>query len=194
MILLQDLKPFVTKYFNDFTSSVEVWDYMQDHPMFLQETAKEIDEAVEMFNTYRKSKDNQIHNIPLQSSSYLKAILREDLPTTEKVIQMIYASGDKEMVEKIMKDISGFDFIDTLKPVEHCVAALLLGSYRCGVRILYPYIAEKNAQVASSLEEMIGLMALEKRKTKLFDALRHWYKDYEAEGFSREFSEAVQKL
>ena len=190
----EKLQILVKKYSSKFKTFGEVWDFLQTHPDFVEKITREIDEAILLFNTYRRGKKIFQEEIPLYSSSHLKEILDDDLPSVEKMIAFIQNSQEAELLEKIIDTVSAFAFIDTLRPIEHCAAALLLGAYRSAMLVIHPYLRENNAQVASALEEMLALMAIHGQKTTIFKAVRHWYDNYAEEGFSKELSEAVQNL
>lgn len=183
----------IQRYFSDRPDILEVWQFIRSNPNFTAEILKNIDEAITLFNAYKHENSIDPNNIPLRSAVYLKEILQEDLPSVEMLVMLI-KDQDQKVIQTMIDYIKDFGFIKTLRPMENCAGTLLLGSYRCAMRAIYPYIKGKNGQVSSSLEEMVALMAIHGQGTKLFDAVRYWYKDYEEEGFTKELSEAVSKL
>lgn len=191
--LLVKMEPYIKDYFFDRLDILEVWNFIKSNPAFTLQILNDIDKAIMLFNLYRDNKIIEKQNIPLPSSHDLRKILKQDLPYVEILIENLKEEKEKTIV-KTVSYIKEFEFIKTLRPIENCAGTLLLGCYRCYIRAIFPYVVSKGGQVASSLEEMVAIMALNGEKTKLFHTVRSWYEDYQEEGFSRELSDAVKAL
>ncbi|MBI1811770.1 MAG: hypothetical protein HYR78_07570, partial [Nitrospirae bacterium] len=157
-----------------------------------------LDQAIYLFHRYVQEKPTgKLHGIPCTNADYLKHSLRgRRLPTVRDIMEDMKPDTPetRQRVDRLLKAINDFAFIDTMKPIENLAAALIVASYRTYVLQTFPDIKEQNAQVASALEEMLALMALNGQKTKLFEATKHWIADYQSEGFSPKLANAIQKL
>lgn len=180
--------------FNGRPKTLVVWDFLQENPSFVIEIKEDIDKSIQLFNQYRNSNNFRNEHL-LKSSSYLKQIIIDDLPHIDNIIQKIKTPPDNlHLMNNILNIMNRFEFIEKLEPMEKCAGTLLIGAYRSAILAIYPYIKQKNGQVASSLEEMTALMAIDDHKTKLFECIKDWFDDYEEEGFTKELSVLVKNI
>lgn len=87
-----------------------------------------------------------------------------------------------------------FEFIDDMEPVSKLAAAGLVAAYRTYLLTTKPELEKRNVQVASTVEEMLAVIAIRGKVTALFRAIKPWIEDYKNEGFDRSLAEAVSDL
>jgi len=161
---------------------------LKKNPELITLLLRELDASIDKLNRYIKTNKNKYKQI-LINSEYLRLIIPKDksLPTVDKMIE------DIRNAKLIFKEVNRFNFINKLKSEMQIIKALILGIYRTYILIKYPYLREKNAQIASSLEEMLALMALQGINTNLFQATKHWILEYKKEGFSKDLAKRIIK-
>lgn len=175
-----------------------VINFYNSNPQILQLFLDELDQAIDLFHRYiqKKSTDNLL-NVPCINADHLKLSLRgRHLPSMRDIMTEMKTDTPitRQCVDQVLKNLNDFAFIDTMKPIDKLAAALIIASYRTYVLCIFPDLKDNQAQVASALEEMLALMALNGQKTKLFDATKHWIADHQNEGFSPKLANAIQKL
>jgi len=175
-----------------------VINFYNSNPQILQLLLDELDQAIHLFHRYAQKKStDMLPNIPCINADYLKFSLHGRLlPSVRDIMADMKPDTPKihERIDQVLKNLNDFTFIDTMNPVDKLAAALVVASYRTYLLCIFPDLKDNLAQVASAIEEMLALMALDRKKTKLFDATKHWIADYQNEGFSPKLANAIQKL
>lgn len=168
---------------------------LRRRPFLIPILLQELDAAIAAFNTFQKTYDNPaLERKDLPHANYLIVCLgQRNLPTVAEIIILV-----KENLTQISKEIipllDQYQFLDTMTPTEKLAAAFTIFLYRSTVLSLWPDLREKGVLVGSALEEMVVLMAIKGKKTRLFEAVKPWIKDDKEEGFSPSLVKAIRKL
>lgn len=161
---------------------IEVTNYLKQTPQFVNQLTEELEKAIEIFNQKEFSPKN----------IYINALY------LEKIINKLPKSSDIKISNTLQKnlinELENFEFINTMKPMKQLTSALLVATYRTYLLNNQPQLRQKNAQIASTIEEMLAYMAINNNDTLLFQATKHWIKDYKVEGFSKDLAKAIKKL
>ena len=175
-----------------------VVNFYNSNPRMLQQFLDELDQAIRLFHRYvQKKSTDKLPNVPCINANFLKRALRgRHLPTVRDIMEDMKPDTPKtrERIDQVLNNLNDFAFIDTMKPIDKLAAALVVASYRTYILCTFPDLKKNQAQIASALEEMLALLALNGQKTRLFEATKHWITDYQKEGFSPKLANAIQKL
>lgn len=175
-----------------------VIDFYNSNPHVLQLFLDELDQAIHLFHRYvQRNSTDKFPDVPCINADYLKLSLQGRLlPSVLDIMADMSPDTDKtrQYIDQVLKNLNDFVFIDTMNPVDKLAAILIVASYRTYILIAFPDLKDNQTQVASAIEEMLALMALNGQKTKLFEATKHWVIDYQNEGFSPKLANAIQKL
>ncbi len=98
------------------------------------------------------------------------------------------------IINSIFYEMQQFEFVKTMSSPQQLSAALFVAFYRIYVLVTRPHLRAKNVQIASTLEEMLAVLAINHLPTNLFFATRPWVLDYETEGFSQFLAELIKNL
>lgn len=167
----------------------------REQPKLREELFLELDEAVEMFNMYLENKlVSEIAPEILINANTLKTILagKMKLPVSRVLFEDLLSDG--KLKTAFMDKFRNFEFLVEIGNTAKLLACILVVSYRTYMLVKYPFLQEKNVQVASTLEEMFAMMAINGEEKHLFRATKHWIMDWKNEGFSEELSDKVAKL
>jgi hypothetical protein len=177
----------VRRYFKNRGLVVAAAEYLQNNKDIFEKLLGELDAAIELYNKYRSGEDVGVpEGVKIKNAQFTKENWDEDLPRTGEV--------KVEQLEKVCEKFLRFEFIDTMKPVEKLARAGIVATYRTCLLVARPTLVEKNVQVASTIEEMLAVMALNGNKTELFEATKLWIEDYEGQGFDLSLAQAVKAL
>lgn len=144
----------------------------------------ELNAAIGLFNRFQGGKLD-IKTEYYVNSGHLANVIEIPLPRVETVF------GNDRLYENTMKEVARFQFIDEFTDGIKLLNVLLVGYYRSYMLMKYPYLRNKNAQVASSLEEMLVYLALKGVRTNLFEATKDWIIDWKKEGFSKDLAAKI---
>lgn len=157
----------------------------------------ELDSALSLFSKFqfypnRFSGDPQL----LINANYLRQVLdgRKLNSMTDLENSICKWEENRKLWHLIFFELSEFDFLHYDYDVNKFSGAFFVAFYRTYVLNTCPDIREKNGQVASSVEEMLAILAIAGCKTQLFFATRHWLLDYEGEGFSPQLSKKILEI
>lgn len=141
-----------------------VIDFYYTNPRMLQLFLDELDQAIYLFHRYVQKKPNgKLLGAPCINADYLKHALRgRHLPTIRDIMKDMKPDTPKarERIDQVINNLHDFAFIDTMKPTDKLAAALVIASYRTYILCTFPDLKNNHAQVASALEEMLALLAL----------------------------------
>ncbi len=122
----------------------------------------------------------------LINAKHLRSILNArslpDLETLEHDIELY--NRNKQLWKSIFVELSKFDFLNERYSRNRLSGAFFVAFYRTYTLNRFPDIREKGGQVASTVEEMLAILAISGCKTQLFLSTQHWLLDYQNEGFS----------
>ena len=160
----------------------ELIGFYQNNPAKVKLWLIELDEAIRLFNGQSAFPAYYINAV------YLKKIYKFPLPDTNEVI-----TGEK-FFQATLEEMNSFEFFDDGWEIEKLAAACVVAFYRTFMLASQPDLKENKAQVASAIEEMLALMALEGKKTELFQAIKFWIEDWQKEGFSQELASKISVI
>ena len=157
-------------------------------PSILKIYLGELDFAINMFNRFKKEpKEFVAIKLFINAGNLIIIMGEEDLPNTNKVD---FSLKWKE----ILSELSGFEFLSEKTDVEILFGRLVVAFYRTYILQTVPGLREKGAQIGSTIEEMLAILALYGFDTHLFQATKHWIRDWENEGFSKELALKIKNL
>ncbi|MCL4339353.1 hypothetical protein M1271_06725 [Patescibacteria group bacterium] len=149
----------------------------------------ELDSAIYAFNRYKNANF-------LKNAKLLADILgKNDLPESKRFLEYLESeksTGEKR--ERLFSEMNKFKFLDEKATGIKLFGRILVALYRTYILQNISGIRKRRGQVASTLEEMLALMALEGFETHLFRATEHWIVDWENEGFSEELATKIKTL
>lgn len=155
----------------------------------------ELDEAIKLFNLYSKGRltldfDREI----LINTNKLITILdgKMELPVSQTTFEDLLS--DKSLQKSFIREFQKFEFLVEIGNLNKLLANIIVASYRTYMLEKYPFLKRKNAQVASALEEMFAIMALQDKKIQLFRATKHWIMDWKIEGFSKRLADKIVNI
>lgn len=160
----------------------ELVSYYQNNPGKIKLWLQELDQAIVLFNRQAKFSPLYINAI------YLKSVLTNPLQSVDQVIQQT------DLFRPTLEAMNNFEFFDDKWEIESLAAACIIAFYRTFVLTTQPDLKVKKVQVASVIEEMLAMMALNGKKTELFQAIKFWLEDWENEGFSQQLAIKVKSL
>lgn len=163
---------------------------IRENPELLEALLGELDTAIYKFN---RLKNESI----IKNAEKLIGILGQtDLPDSRVVLDDITKNSSKNKRRKadLFGEMDKFQFFEDKTTEVKLMGRILVALYRTYMLQNQKGIREQGAQVASALEEMLALMAIEGFETHLFHAIKHWIANWKREGFSRELAEKIAKL
>lgn len=186
---------FYNQFLNDNICVKEALILGKGQPKLLDQFFLELDEAVKMFNRYLAGNlAFDIDQTMLINANTLKTILdgKMEIPSPFAAFEDLLS--DEKLKTAFIEEFHKFDFLVEIGNNNKLLASMLVASYRTYMLVKYPFLKEKNVQVASALEEMFAIMVLTGGNKRLFHATKHWIMDWKAEGFSQELADKIAKL
>lgn len=176
------------KHLDQFPLCVTAFvEYDKDHSI-LPALFDELQTAIDLFNQYSSDHTITPLSLYLKNANHLSDILHgEKLPSIKEL-----QSFDPDTAKKIFALFDKFQFIKTMHDPSQLAVALVPAFYRTYLLVTRPSLLEQHAQVASALEEMFGILALEGKQTKTFHAIKYWIVQYEEQGFDPWFAEKIR--
>ncbi|MBI5151652.1 MAG: hypothetical protein HZA34_03705 [Candidatus Pacebacteria bacterium] len=148
----------------------------------------ELQSAINLFNQYSSDHTLTPFSPYLKNANHLSEILNgKKLPSINEL-----SSFDADSTEKILALFDKFQFIKNMQDPVQLAIAIVPAFYRTALLAMQPYLLEQHAQVASAMEEMFGILALEGKETKIFHAVKHWIVQHKEENFDPRFAEKIQ--
>lgn len=153
-------------------------------PQLIHTYINEIQLAIDTYNTGQGS--GEYRSLPvtmLDNTSHLAGLLEDNLPSYEHVTSVL--KEDPKTYKQVISELTNASFEayklpDPLKVLHN----LLILLYRTTLLCLYPNLREGGAQISSTIEEMACVLKIDGVHTHLFEAIKHWVKDWQGEGFS----------
>lgn len=168
--------------------------YAQANPRLVDTLTSELNQAISLYNDYVRGNLDLppgISSSMLKNANQLKQIANTELlPTTDFPFKEEDDSKDTDYWQLM----NNFDFIDEPWEPSKMLAALAIASYRSDMLATYPAWHRQGAQIASTLEEMLTIMAARGNRTHIFQATQHWIQDFAGEDFDVKLSELVATL
>lgn len=184
---------FIQEYLGDKSNINKMSQYLLNFPEVIEIYQAELATALSLFSRYKKNEFRypQIDELCI-NTKYLSSLLSEyELPSWYTIQVQLQLNEKSLELREAGNALRDFDFITTIQEPSRLSGALFLGFYRTYVLVVIPILKIMNAQVASSLEEMLAILAIEGCPTQLFLASRHWILDYQSEGFSELLAKKV---
>ncbi len=160
----------------------ELISYYQTHPEKIKLWLQELDQAITLFNHQKKLSPLYIKAI------YLKSVLAGPLPSVNQVIQQT------ELFRSTLSAMNSFAFFEDKWQLNDLASVCVIAFYRTFMLTSQPDLKVKKAQVASAIEEMLALMALNGQPTELFNTIKFWLLDWQTERFSRRLAKKIKDL
>lgn len=189
---------FVDRYLGARENMANPLAYLRSTPEMIDVHIGELNAAI---NRFRRLKNTGVTEYPdlLVNTEYLIDNLdTEDLPPWQEVANELISSTPESPsanVHLVFEELrTSFEFIDIEDSSMKLLGTLFMALYRTYVLVTRPSLRAKRVQIASSLEEMLALLAIDGCHTQLFEAVKHWILDFENEGFSRELAHKVADL
>jgi hypothetical protein len=122
-----------------------------------------------------------------------RRILREneELPLFFETCLEIFQGGKKGNINLLRAEIEKFGFFDKIENPFQLLYVFQIAIYRTWILIKNARLKRRGVQIASTIEEMVAILALEGIETNIFYAVRHWIFDWEKEGFSYKLAEQL---
>ncbi|MBI4990735.1 hypothetical protein HZB96_01420 [Candidatus Gottesmanbacteria bacterium] len=167
---------------------VKAVEKIRENPEIIEALLGELNAAIYSFN--RLKNESSIKN-----AQNLIGILKEfDLPESSVILESLSKRKKSKKLKQLFIEMSKFKFLDKKTSEVNLLSRILVALYRTYLLQNISGLREKGAQVASSLEEMLAVMAIKGFDTHLFQATKHWILDWKREGFSKELAEKIAKL
>lgn len=151
----------------------------------------EIQQAIDKYNFLVSNDDNLRLCINAQ---HLLKIFDKQLPSYVDVVKKLKNRNSEQLkidVFSELRDSSYFKEVYEIDNSQHLLINILILIYRTSLLYTYPSLRENKAQISSTIEEMAALLHLENKKTNLFQATKHWIKNWKEEEFSLELADLV---
>lgn len=171
--------------------------YLTKYPEIYDIYCAELESALSLFSKLQCNP----HEFPGESDILINARYLQQILNGDKLLSRTELEGDikkwrdeKKLWELIFSELSGFEFVNQEIEPNIFSGEFFVAFYRTCTLIKYPYIREKNGQVASSVEEMLAVFAIAGCQTQLYLSTRHWLLDYQNEGFSPLLSKRLEDI
>jgi hypothetical protein len=175
------------KYLFDKPLVLDALNYLVKNANLLQELQEDLDQAIRLFNKFINSeKICEYEEVLINSIRTRELIGIKLLPSTDVLLNEINKNGfelEKSFFEVFLK----FNFINTMTDINRLARVLPIACYRTYLLVRNPEFKIKDIQIASTLEEMLGVMYLSGTDTTLFQAIKPWILDLDKVDFSEQF-------
>lgn len=187
------------QYLGGYQNVNSMIDFLNRNPYMFTIYCGELDAALMMFSVFQQSPNTFSERAEvLVNSSFLVNLLSGDsLPPWQVIDSKLksYIKGKNSSLWKtVFGELAKFEFLAWMDEPRKISGAFFIAVYRTYVLTTMKNIRKGNGQVASSVEEMLATMALQKCPTQLFNSIKHWILDYKTEGFSAALAEKVQLM
>ena len=178
-------------------SALAAW--LLDFPFSLDVYIGELNSAIHLFNFYKKDKQkfNKSGRLFI-NANYLSEILKySSLPDIDLLLNDLKNGpflATFESLINLFSELNEFQFVKEKQDMESLAGRIIIASYRTFALQNMGGLRKKGVQVASTIEEMLVLMAIRGFDTHLFHSTKHWIADWKAEGFSKELALKIQNL
>jgi hypothetical protein len=186
---------FIKEYLGNINNIEKMLCYLLYFPEVIGIYQAELISALSLFSRYKRNEFRypQVDELCI-NAKYLSNLLSiNDLPSLYTIQKQFRLKKKSFALREVGDKLNDFDFIRTMQEPSQLSAALFLGFYRTYSLVTMPNLKIMGAQVASSLEEMLAILAIEGCPTQLFLATHHWILDYKSEGFSEILAERLIK-
>lgn len=185
---------FIDQHLSSVSNVEEMLHYLTSFPEIIDIYQAELTAALHLFSRYQinEFKYPQINELCINAQHLSRVLNGKTLPLWCTIEEQFLNFEDTPDLVNVGKELNQFDFIYTIDQPSKLAAALFMGFYRTYALVAIPYLRQMNAQVASSLEEMLAILAIEGCQTQLFWATHHWILEYQEEGFSELLAKKVR--
>jgi len=189
---------FLERYLGSRKNMLSPLTYLRDTPELIDVHAGELNAALGRFQRFRTADVAENRGLLLNSEFLAENMGDEDLPLWQEVARELTSSTAEDhstRLELVFLEVSSsFEFIDWMTSSLQLLGTLFIGFYRTYTLVTIPSLRSKGVQVASTLEEMLALLAFSGCHTQLFEAVKPWILDFRNEGFSEELARRVAAL
>jgi len=166
-----------------------IMEKVRQNPEILAVFLGELEAAIYKFN--RLKNESLVKN----ADKLMGIMGTDDLPACAEVLKDLFLRNkSKKKQVQLFEEINKFKFLDDKSSELYFLERILVALYRTYLLQNISGLRGKGAQIASALEEMLAVMALNGFQTHLFRATRHWITDWKTEGFSKELAQRISKL
>lgn len=158
----------------------------------------ELTAALDLYARLRQNPSGFVYQSELLiNASYLLSNFASfELPSWKEILTRLIgheSDANKDLLEEIFTEVGQFEFLDAMEDPHQLAGALLIAIYRTYTLVSFPFLRQGQAQIASTVEEMLAVFALEGWSTNLFRATSIWILDYEREGFARGLAQKIER-
>ena len=178
---MQQILALIEKNLGGHLQVKQTIDRLRSNPEIFDILLAELNAAIHLFN--RKKNESML----LNSQKLIGILGHKDLPDCEDLLT-------QKLPVALFKELNKLEFLDEKSDDYHFAGRLLIAVYRTFILQTYPILRKKGTQVASTIEEMLAILALKGFDTHLFQATKHWIKDWKREGFSKELALRIKNL
>jgi len=189
---------FIERYLGARENMFAALVYLRDTPEIIDIHIGELNAAVNRFERFRRVDGIQYPGLLLNAEHLARNLESEDLPLWQEVAHELVTNTPEHPPPDLhftFEELrTSFEFIDQETSLLRLLGTLFMAFYRTYTLVTRPSLRSKGVQIASTLEEMLALLALDDCYTQLFEAVKHWILDFENEGFSEELARKVAAL
>lgn len=175
----------------------QMLNYLSKFPEVYCIYCAELDSALSLFSKYQHFTNEFPGDVNiLVNAQMLQKILNGKNLLTRSELEYAISNwrGEIKLWHSIFSELTDFDFVNQDNSIDKFSGAFFIALYRTFVLNKYPIIRKEKGQVASSLEEMLAILALAGCQTQLYLSTRHWLLDYKSEGFSPLLSQQLASI
>ncbi len=166
-----------------------IMEIVRQNPEILVVFLGELEAAIYKFN--RMKNESLVKN----ADKLMRIMGTDNLPECSVIVKdLLKGNKSKKKLAQLFEEMNKFKFLDDKTSNSYLLGRILVALYRTYLLQNISGLRGKGAQVASALEEMLAVMALNGFHTHLFQATRHWIIDWKKEGFSRELAEKISRI
>lgn len=190
------LPDFLRTHFSHKVPVSSLCEELEKDPEFVERTAKEIQEALDLYNSYLLSNSTLgVENSLLINATHLKTIWPEELPAYNLILRELQTNS--ALFSPVITELTTLDYfreVYELPKATWILQNILILVYRTSLLHLYPSLRKNGAQISSVIEEMISILYISGKDLSLVEASNYWIQQWESEGFSPQLAKKLNKV
>lgn len=179
----------VSKHLHKKFNTDKVVKLAEEEPQRINALLDELSQAIATYNELGEKQEATIDPNFFQNTNHLRSIMPGKLPDWRDVL-----GQDEKFFNSVFARIASEKRLQEVWRItepEALLGNVVVLAYRTGALIRNPDLEGKGAQFSSVIEEMLAVLYLTGEKTSLFDATKHWIKDWREEGFSEQLAQSI---
>lgn len=189
----------ITTIESEFSRKIPIGSVLKainNNPQLIDTYISEVQSAINAYNAGQHT--GNYHSLPvtiLDNTRHLLSIFEVPLPSYQHIISELME--DKKIYKQVISELTTSTYFKDVYelPDPLCVLHnLLILLYRTTMLSLYPELRSGGAQISSTIEEMACVLEINGDHTHLFQATKHWVKDWQGEGFSQILAKTISDL